>query len=265
MKTTRTIVLAFLAAVMVAGCAELDESGSGIGIHPGDWSTPGSPNNHAAALADEGLPNSAEHCGSCHGADYGKPDDECFVCHASGADFGHPESGFVGSSGEDFHGQAVIDMAGTDGCAACHAWEASGDLDFDLGGWAQVACNACHEGGRSGHPGIGEWFNPSSPQFHGVAAAGAGIVDCAQCHGEDYLGGWAGVSCNTCHPSAADIHPAGWIGASSTPDTHGYLILASNGLSRDDCEACHGQDLEGGWSGQDCRPCHNDFYPPPRF
>ena len=263
MKTTIAILVTFLGLLFVSGCAELDESG-GIGLHPPDWSKPGSSNNHAAALADAGLPNSVMDCGGCHGADYGKPDDDCFECHASGAEYGHPDSGFVGPSGENFHGQAVIDAAGTDGCASCHAWESSGSLDFDAGGWSQQPCNTCHAGGRSGHPASPDpWFNPTSPRFHGAAAAGAMIQDCAQCHGADYLGGWTEVSCNACHPPAG-IHADGWVGGSATPGTHGNLIQADNGFGKEDCQACHGQDLEGGWTSQDCRPCHNDFYPPPR-
>lgn len=263
MKIFKAIMLASLVTLFVAGCAELEED-SGLGVHPPDWSTPGSANSHAVAMDEQGLPNAAEDCGSCHGADYGKPDDECFLCHATGGDYGHPDSGFVGPSGENFHGQAVIDLAGTDECGKCHSWEVSGELDFDLGGWAQLGCNGCHAGGRSGHPALTEWFNPSSPNFHGVAAAGAAIQDCAQCHGADYLGGWTEVSCNACHPPSG-IHPDGWIGGSATEGTHGNLILADNGFGVGDCEACHGADLEGGWTGEDCRPCHNDFYPPPRF
>ncbi len=256
-----TLLAAFLIAVfaLLAGCAETrDPLEGGIGFHPADWATPGSDNNHAAVLASEGLPESVrESCSGCHGADYGKPGDDCFLCHTSGGEAGHPENGFIPPFGADFHGQKVIDAAGTDGCGGCHAWESNGKLDFDLGGWSQQDCNVCHAGGRSGHPAATEWFNPSSPGFHGKAAAGGMITDCAQCHGADYLGGWTGVSCNDCHVSGGTgIHPDGWIGATTTEGTHGWL-LAQGELALPDCQACHGATWDGGWSGRDCTPCHS--------
>jgi hypothetical protein len=261
-------VLAFAAVaicivILLTGCAESrDPVEGGIGVfHPSDWATPGSDQNHAAALGQEGLPNSAQRCSGCHGADYGEgADTDCFECHAVGAaPQGHPASGFVPPSGAEFHGQEVIDEGGTDRCGSCHAFEFDGQLDFNVGGWSQQACNVCHAGGRSGHPADSEWkYDPPSPQFHGAAAAGTGITGCADCHGADYLGGWTDVSCNNCHASSAiiAIHPDTWVGASATPGTHGYLISGEPGFM-DTCRGCHGTDLQGGWSGQDCKPCHS--------
>ena len=321
MKTTSVILVTFLGLLFVSGCAELDESG-GIGFHPPDWSKPGSSNNHRAALTEAGLPNSAMDCSGCHGADYGKPDAECFECHSTGGEYGHPDSGFIGPSGENFHGQAVIDAGGTDSCASCHAWEESGSLDFDAGGWSQQPCNTCHAGGRSGHPASpNPWFNPTATDFHGrafkddfahcgechgVDYAGGWtevscdaachnpesvdfhphgwtgdasvqsthgfairsdaylLTNCGGCHGADYLGGWSQVECNVCHaPGGIGVHPDGWVGASANEGTHGNYLAADPSF-QGTCEGCHRTDLEGGWALQDCRPCHNDSYPPPR-
>jgi hypothetical protein len=308
MKITRTIMLAFVAAICAVGCAELDESGSGIGIHPPDWSKVGSPNNHAMALAAAGLPNSVEDCSGCHGEEYGWPDEQCFACHARENSQGHSVVGYP-PSGADFHGEAVIDAGGVTGCGNCHAWSVDGELDFTQGGWSKIGCNGCHAGGVSGHPGSNrwlnpsspgfhgeavkgeeapdcnachgadyrggwaevscftchaggpsghpassEWLNPSSPEFHGQAAAGPAITGCADCHGADYLGGWTGVSCNLCHPNS-DIHPVGWVETTDTPGSHGYY-LDMELMTTDDCRACHGEDFTGGWSGEDCSPCH---------
>jgi hypothetical protein len=272
MKTILTFaVVATCAVILLTGCAEtLDPGEGGIGFHPADWATPGSANNHAAALGDKGLPNSAQDCEGCHGTEYGKPDPasdepatDCFACHLTGGESGHPESGFILPSGAEFHGQKVIDEGGTDRCGHCHSWEFDGELDFDVGGWSQQACNVCHAGGRSGHPGAEVWFNPISPRFHGVAAAGADIAGCADCHGADYLGGWTELSCNTCHAAGAvPIHPNTWIGGVATPGTHGYLLTVQPPatepeLTDETCRGCHGADLQGGWSGRDCRPCHS--------
>ena len=227
MKTIlRFAAVAICTIILLTGCAETRDPGEGgLGFHPGDWATPGSDNNHAAALGQEGLPNSAQDCAGCHGADYGKgADTDCFACHVTGGESGHPESGFVPPSGAEFHGQKVIDEGGTDRCGSCHSWEFDGELDFDVGGWSQQACNVCHAGGRSGHPGANEWLAPTEPRFHGVAAAGLSIEGCADCHGVDYLGGWAMVSCNTCHSSSSfAIHSDAWVGGSTTPGTHGYF------------------------------------------
>lgn len=260
MKKSMLIATSLLVALaLLAGCAETrDPVEGGIAFHPADWAEPGSEDNHAAALDALGLPGAVDaSCSGCHGADYGKPESECFFCHQTGGEVGHPDAGFVPPAGANFHGQIVIDAGGTDGCADCHAWVADDELDFDLGGWAQQSCDTCHAGGRSGHPGASVWFNPANSGFHGNAAARGMITDCAQCHGADYLGGWTGVSCDDCHGSSTvPIHFSGWVGPKTTDGTHGYL-LANSEIDMDDCRACHGATFDGGWAGQTCTPCHS--------
>lgn len=49
------------------------------------------------------------------------------------------------------------------------------------------------------------WTDPDSPQFHGsaIAAASWDMRSCKSCHGADYAGGVADVSCRTCHDGGA--------------------------------------------------------------
>jgi hypothetical protein len=255
----RTLIsIALALALGLGGCAETEDgSGGGIGFHPRDWAQPGSPDNHAVALADQGLPNSVEEaCSGCHGADYGKPDDDCFACHRTGGSSGHPEGGFT-LPADGFHGDMVVAERGTDRCGNCHAWEIAQHLDFDLGGWSQQPCDTCHAGGRSGHPGLSVWFDPASTGFHG-AAFKEDLGHCGDCHGVDYGGSWTGVGCDEgCHdPTQVDFHPNGWVGSRTTPGTHGYVILNDSSVLIQNCRGCHGADLQGGWSQQDCQPCH---------
>lgn len=50
------------------------------------------------------------------------------------------------------------------------------------------------------------WVNPSSANFHGksIAAENWDLAMCKSCHGADYSGGTAKVSCNTCHQSGPE-------------------------------------------------------------
>lgn len=45
------------------------------------------------------------------------------------------------------------------------------------------------------------WLNRTSPNFHGafIRETGWNLNNCQQCHGEDYAGGIANVTCLTCH------------------------------------------------------------------
>lgn len=62
------------------------------------------------------------------------------------------------------------------------------------------------------------WIDPLATTFHGkeIRAQGWKMDGCLKCHGSDYRGGIAEVSCLTCHPN--------------TPE---------------DCTTCHGGDIDG--------------------
>jgi len=133
------------------------------------------------------------------------------------------------------HGdQSVVwTEVGTDqaACGTCHELPPGGDHPETNG----LSCTSCHSAvvdadntiidrtlhinGKvevtiEGHP--TGWLESSSDDFHGQAIRTAGwdMTDCQSCHGSDYAGGIAQVSCLTCHEN--------------TPE---------------DCSVCHGSDV----------------------
>ncbi len=147
-------------------------------------------------------------------------------------------------SSSDFHGNRVV-LFGPDGCEACHGgdWRGRGEAP---------SCYECHEG-PGGHP--SRWMDESSTRFHGKAVEQSGPSPCAACHGDDFRGGWSGVSCDTCHGSGPSGHPDGWVDVNS-PAFHGIEV---EGGGIDDCTRCHGSTLAGGTSGVGCGDCHPGF------
>ena len=151
----------------------------------------------------------------------------------------HPQS-------EDFHGLKVRQDA-LSFCESCHGVDARG-------GTSGVSCySECHAGGPGGHPARGVWLDPQVPEFHGHEVAETGPMPCQDCHGEDYRGGWAEVSCYLCHNGPSG-HPAGWLNPNS-PQFHGTVVQTVPGAWQT-CSNCHGADLGGGTSGLACSVCH---------
>ncbi len=213
-----------------------DQSG-----HPSTgWLDAASDDFHAERLIETSL----DYCAGCHGADYrgGDANVSCYTCHDGPS--GHPATGWFDAASENFHGLAASGRVPTD-CARCHG------EDF-TGGLSGQSCKVCHSS-ESGHPATG-WFDTTSDKFHGARLAKFGPAYCAGCHGADYSGGYANVSCYTCHDGPSG-HPAtGWL-TSSSENFHG-LDASSRGLS--ECAACHGEDYSGGVSGKSCSLCHDD-------
>lgn len=98
---------------------------------------------------------------------------------------------------------------------------------------------------------------------NGLAAAGFGFAACQGCHGNDFMGGIAKVSCytgtaNGCHNGPGQNHPApGWVvplSAASTLPFHKTEAAANVAF----CAKCHGADYLGGASGIACNSCHLD-------
>jgi hypothetical protein len=150
----------------------------------------------------------------------------------------HPES-WTAERSSDFHGRYVVKRS-VESCRACHG--------TDLGGGGGVpACVACHGTGESaGHP--DGWVAPSQ---HGEAVAAAGPGPCADCHGAGYLGGWCEVSCFECHDGPGG-HPERWLDH-TWDGFHGDVAIDEG---TEDCQRCHGADLDGGTSGVACSDCH---------
>lgn len=102
-------------------------------------------------------------------------------------------------------------------------------------------------------------FNPQSPEFHGklVKDSPNGMNECKQCHGSDFSGGTAPVSCKSanCHPTI-DVHKTGIIDTASQ-NFHGIYIkgITWNIL---ECASCHNSDYSGGIASPSCLTCHTE-------
>ncbi len=143
----------------------------------------------------------------------------------------------------DFHGTRVLARGQTE-CLVCHRAEGPGLTRVP-------SCDECHLT-AGGHP-VG-WMDTASPNFHGLSVAARGPTPCKLCHGADYRGGTAGVSCFTCHADGPSGHPEGWL----NPRAATFHSLAVGRLGLDNCRQCHGSDLHGGTSGVSCSECHDD-------
>jgi hypothetical protein len=142
----------------------------------------------------------------------------------------------------DFHGARVL-AKGADFCDGCHGADLRGER-------RAPGCDACHAG-AGGHP--WGWSAAADPDFHGNAVAAAGPFACRSCHGDDYGGGWSGISCSTCHAGGPSGHPDGWLDA-RTASFHGLRVRLAG---VDDCTRCHGLGLNGGSSHKACAECHD--------
>ncbi|MGE5808720.1 MAG: hypothetical protein ACM32I_06325, partial [Nitrospirota bacterium] len=125
-----------------------------------------------------------------------------------------------------------------------------------MGGISRVSCfspqfngQACHANGPAGHP--SGWRDPA---LHGGSAKSqpgdeSGFTSCQLCHGADFSGGVAGVSCFTasrgtgpCHvtngvPVGAPHAPIPW---RTYPDpTHTDTVDDANGSNAAVCAQCH--------------------------
>jgi len=212
---------------------------NGPGGHPFGWLNKTSENFHGAAVI---AAQSYQGCASCHGEEYkGKKNSggSCYICHNGPS--GHPAQGWLDKSNEKFHGLAASSR-GISACAACHG------EDYE-GGFSGTSCKGCHTS-QSGHPSQG-WLVPGDVKFHGFRWLEAGTQYCAGCHGSDYKGGDAGVSCYTCHNGPSG-HPYGWLDEDSA-NFHGARIASEGAIG---CTACHGSDFSGGISGVACSDCH---------
>ncbi len=134
-------------------------------------------------------------------------------------------------------------------CTDCHG----GDL---RGGISKVSCftplfngMACHANGPSGHP--AGWRDPG---LHGAAAKAqpgieSGFSSCQSCHGGDFRGGIAGVSCFTASRATGACHVRAGVSVNAphsplpwrtypTP-THTDTVDDAAGLNAAACALCH--------------------------
>ncbi|HHO54262.1 MAG TPA: CxxxxCH/CxxCH domain-containing protein [Deltaproteobacteria bacterium] len=154
-------------------------------------------------------------------------------------------------SNNQCHGDGQVNGSQSDGtnalsCNGCHSYDVflsdlSGTHARHLGE-AGITCADCHS------PVVDASGNITAPNQHvdgdidfDVAATGynAGSDSCTiSCHGADHTGwAWEGG------------HPPGY----DAPEVHGTEAL----FVQQDCNSCHGADLQGGSSGQGCDTCHD--------
>lgn len=86
-------------------------------------------------------------------------------------------------------------------------------------------------------------------------AATADIDSCTECHGSDFSGGIAKVSCTQCHlGDEKEVHPLDW-GDYAYARHPAYV--AQNGTTKCANQYCHGTTLAGvASSGPSCTSCH---------
>lgn len=192
-------------------------------IHPDGW---GAAKQHGpVAKAAPGAAAGLAWCQGCHGQDFagGGVNTPCAGCH--GVPAPHPRAPWRGSP----YTHVTTNGGNAGVCAGCHR-RSNGTPGCFNG-------TLCHTQ-RGVHP--AGW---SSPANHGAAAkrppgASTGFAYCAGCHGSDFRGNGAGVSCFGCHEVNAPHSPAPW----------------RNGFT-------HTTTAQG--NAAICLPCHRNAHPPP--
>jgi hypothetical protein len=204
--------------------------------HPVGWAAPDS-HGAAAKAASVGV-NGLAHCQRCHGADFagGSVNVSCFTCHGVNA----PHSAKPWRSSTRTH--ASTDPSNAAVCAQCHTAGANLSAVFRQASYATgtPGCfnnTLCH--GQVGHP--SGWASPSQ---HGASAKGTldpnnpqnNLAYCQGCHGPDFRGSGAAVSCFSCHATAPHS-PAPWrIAAGSLSTTRHTDTIVTNAVT---CALCH--------------------------
>ncbi|MCX6174579.1 MAG: hypothetical protein NTZ27_07515 [Ignavibacteriales bacterium] len=162
---------------------------SKISVHDVNVLNPVSLNFHGATVKEKGL----ESCKQCHAAkfDGGTAKKSCATtnCHPNIAVH---QDGINNPTSTNYHGKYIADkkILMSD-CNQCHG-------DNYAGGTASPACTNCHTKIAAHKNGISD---PASSNFHGkfIASLNWDMSKCTECHGNNYAGGIASPSCNTCH------------------------------------------------------------------
>lgn len=219
-------------------CFSADRNGTschaqGPAGHPAGWSDPASHGAHAKATAS-GV-NGMAFCANCHGTDYrgaGASRKDCLRCHTTAP---HPAKPWFGAT----YTHKNTDSSNAPACAACHANRAN----LSQAGAATLPATAvigssgcfnntmCH--GQLGHP---DGWGASGHQAAAKTAAGAttGMDYCRNCHGADFNGGTAGVSCYKCHTTSPHSRP--WLASSGATI---YLHSSTDPTNASACGSCH--------------------------
>ena len=207
-------------------------------VHPALWVSPAAADNHGVNVVSGG----SKACIACHGLTLEGSGfiPSCVACHFD-AMGGRIPSGSSWTHGTRPHGQFKSERSV---CNNCH------DL-YRKAGLPPAACHDCHAGnGTASHPFGQAWLDKKSPTNHGITAK-KNPAECTACHGADYNGGTAGVSCYSCHFS-----PAGSLVPPGSSWSHGsvpHSSLSSYGVV---CNNCHNTDRTYGNAPASCHDCH---------
>ncbi len=102
------------------------------------------------------------------------------------------------------------------------------------------------------------WNDENSPNFHAnlVLQGSEGLENCAECHGEDFSGGKAGVGCKSSGCHSIFPHPEGFADSLSA-EFHGKKMGTEFKWNLTLCQECHGTDYKGeGYEEKNCTRCH---------
>jgi len=206
------------------------------GKHPAGWSSPDVHGATAKKLAD-----GFSTCQFCHGTDYsgGIAGTSCFTCHGVNA----PHAPAPWRGGARTHRNTEPGNAPV--CALCHTNGANSSVLPDPAAPAGTApgcfnSTLCHA--TPGHP--NGWSDPTQ---HGVTAE-QDFDLCKTCHGQDFMGGSAAITCYQCHNGPGLDHPGpSWV-------VQNHKTAATNDSVV--CQKCHGADYLGGGSHKACKSCH---------
>ncbi|MBI5015848.1 MAG: hypothetical protein HZB55_10205 [Deltaproteobacteria bacterium] len=181
-------------------------------------------------------------CAPCHGSDYtgGTSGVSCFQCH-----FGTGGAKFPAGSTHPTFPTHFTFVTFRVVCNACH------QENVKYGNASPtVVCVDCHAV-HSGQP----WMDKKSATRHGLAAA-TDLGSCAPCHGSDFRGGTAGVSCYTCHfTPLGNKSPTGpaHVSENLSGDPPAHAAFESSGSV---CNECHATNRLYNNPPGNCHNCH---------
>ena len=226
------VLLFGLILVSMGGCSK-QNSNSSIDPNTGkhsviDWANA---DIHGAWAKKPSSEGGFASCQECHGSDFsgGNSKKACSLCHGVSAP--HPGTGsWASASGVRTHQNT--DETNAPVCAGCHANGANSPLGPLPPTGAAPGCfnsTLCH---GAGHP--AGW---AAADQHGASAKAqaSGFSGCQSCHGIDFAGGTATISCFTCHGVNAPHPPTPWITSATPTLTH----TTTNEGNAAVCAGCH--------------------------
>ena len=164
----------------------------------------------------------------------------------------HPEGWANLQTGQFLHAQEISATGGAiAGCQGCHG------EDF-AGGIVESSCLECHSDPATGRIHPEGWLNRAVKEsFHGHAVRSSGwdMTGCRTCHGEDYGGGSAAVSCLTCHadsPEGCTVCHGGGGGSAPPEDLQGNDDTAMAGVGAHEAHLAESAVSPA----LDCTECH---------